>query len=216
MQKQHKDASIGYLLEGEVRNNQNKPADAANAYAEAFKAIKRPQSLMRLHSARTAAGQIPGGRQGGGRSARANRRIHYASASQPGEPKRSDPAGRQMLEYQKPRSQPVGPSATRAPMAEQAIGAEQLNVPVDTLGTLLMDKGNTAKGVETLKEAVGLGVPSRQLRINFARALIKAGDKDARKGTRRGPEGRARSSRRWPPRSLGVRGTRLTAQVFPD
>ena len=52
---------------------------------------------------------------------------------------------------------------------------------MDTLGVLLMDKGDTARGLELLKKAVALAPQASQIRLNYAKALIKAGkNSDAR------------------------------------
>lgn len=194
VQKQHKDASIGYLLEGEVLANQNKPADAANAYAEAFKRDKSPQSLMRLHSARTAAGQTQEAAKAVADWVRANPKDlvirTYLAERSLGEQKYDAAIQqyRQMLEIAPKNPMLLNNLAwalgkvndkSAIGVAEQAVAlAPNSPVVLDTLGTLLMDSGNTAKGVETLKKAVGLGPKLPQLRINLARALIKAGDRD--------------------------------------
>lgn len=48
---------------------------------------------------------------------------------------------------------------------------------MDTLGVMLVDKGNTARGLELLKKALGLTPQASQIRLNYAKALIKAGQK---------------------------------------
>ena len=66
--------------------------------------------------------------------------------------------------------------------------AEQANklVPnnpniMDTLGNILLDKGDSARGLELMKKAVD-GAPNAEgIRLNYARGLIKAGQKDAAK-----------------------------------
>jgi putative PEP-CTERM system TPR-repeat lipoprotein len=66
--------------------------------------------------------------------------------------------------------------------------AEQANklVPdnpmiMDTLGVILVDKGDTARGLELIKKAVDGAPKANNIRLNYAQALIKAGQKDAAK-----------------------------------
>lgn len=49
---------------------------------------------------------------------------------------------------------------------------------LDTLGTILVDRGQTAKGLETLKRAVDLAPKAAELRLSYAKALSKTGDKN--------------------------------------
>jgi len=50
---------------------------------------------------------------------------------------------------------------------------------MDTLAVLLVDKGDTARGLELLKRALDLAPQAAQIRLNYAKALLKAGQKDA-------------------------------------
>ena len=49
---------------------------------------------------------------------------------------------------------------------------------IDTLGWLLVGKGDTARGLELLKKANGLAPQNALIRLNLAKAMIKAGKKD--------------------------------------
>ena len=48
---------------------------------------------------------------------------------------------------------------------------------MDTLGTLLIEKGETARGVELLRKASSLAPDAPALRLSFAKALIKINQK---------------------------------------
>ena len=50
---------------------------------------------------------------------------------------------------------------------------------LDTLGVLLMKKGETAKGLEHLSNAARLAPDRYDIRLNYARSLATAGQKDA-------------------------------------
>jgi cellulose synthase operon protein C len=65
-------------------------------------------------------------------------------------------------------------------LAEQAYAlAPQTPAVIDTLGYLLMESGNTARGIELLRQAVGLAPKVSEYRLHLAEALSKAGDKAA-------------------------------------
>ena len=53
IQKQRKDAAIGYILEGEALIAQGKKAEAVPLFEEAYKRDKSAQSVVRLYAART-------------------------------------------------------------------------------------------------------------------------------------------------------------------
>ena len=63
--------------------------------------------------------------------------------------------------------------------AERAfkIAPESASV-LDTLGVLLVAKGDAAKGIEYIAKAVQLAPNRHEIRLNYAKALLKAGRKD--------------------------------------
>ena len=66
--------------------------------------------------------------------------------------------------------------------AERAYALAPGNVAIlDTYGMLLVEKGDTARGVELMQKAIAILPYSAGTRLNLARALIKAGQKDAAK-----------------------------------
>jgi Flp pilus assembly protein TadD len=52
---------------------------------------------------------------------------------------------------------------------------------LDTWGTLLVNRGDTKRGVEILQRAANLAPTAGVIRLNLARALIKDGQKEAAK-----------------------------------
>jgi Flp pilus assembly protein TadD len=50
---------------------------------------------------------------------------------------------------------------------------------LDTWGMLLVEKGETARGVELLQKAVALAPKAASIRLNLASALVKSGQKEA-------------------------------------
>ncbi len=66
--------------------------------------------------------------------------------------------------------------------AERAYAIAPRNPAImDTLGMLLVQQGDSKRGIELLKEAVALAPNAGGIRLNLARALIKAGQKEAAK-----------------------------------
>ncbi|HZA96946.1 MAG TPA: XrtA/PEP-CTERM system TPR-repeat protein PrsT, partial [Burkholderiaceae bacterium] len=67
--------------------------------------------------------------------------------------------------------------------AERAVRlAPESAAALDTLGTLLVSKGDASKGLEYLKKASDLAPKRHDIRLNYAKALVKAGrTEDARK-----------------------------------
>jgi len=66
--------------------------------------------------------------------------------------------------------------------AERAATLEPGNAAVmDTLGVLLVEKGETARGVDLLRKAVSAAPQASGIRLNLAKSLMKAGQKSAAK-----------------------------------
>jgi predicted Zn-dependent protease len=63
-------------------------------------------------------------------------------------------------------------------LAERAHGLAPLTANViDTHGTILISRGDTQRGLAMLKQATNLAPGDSRLRLNYARALAKGGDK---------------------------------------
>jgi tetratricopeptide (TPR) repeat protein len=64
--------------------------------------------------------------------------------------------------------------------AERALKLDSLNVAaLDTLGVLLLKQGDAGKGVEHLERATKLAPARPDIRLHYAKGLIKIGRKDA-------------------------------------
>ena len=64
--------------------------------------------------------------------------------------------------------------------AEKANRLAPNQAPVmDTLGVLLVEKGDANRGVELLRKAAELSPQAPGIRLNLAKGLIKVGQKDA-------------------------------------
>lgn len=194
VQKQRKDAAVGYVLEGEVLSATGKPADAVGPYTEAFRLDKSAQSLIRLHSARLAAGQSAEAAKLVADWVKDNPKdlvVRTYLAERSLADHKYDSAiqqYRQMLEMAPKNPMLLNNLAwalgkvndkSAISVAEQAVSlAPNGPVVLDTLGMLYVDNGNMPKAIENLKKAVSLGPKLPQLRLNLATVLIKSGDKD--------------------------------------
>lgn len=65
-------------------------------------------------------------------------------------------------------------------IAEKALASAPNSPPVlDTVGVIYSESGNSKKGLELLSKAAELAPNSAPIRLNYAKALIKSGDKKA-------------------------------------
>lgn len=194
MQKQRKDAAVGYVLEGEVLGAMGKKLEAVAPFEEALKRDKGPQSVVRLYRARIAAGQTAEATKLAADWVKANPKDlvlrSYLAERSLAEQKYDLAAQqyRQMLELAPKNAMLLNNLAwvlgklgdkTAISVAQQAVAlAPNSPVVLDTLGVLMIESGDTAKGLEQLRKAVSLGPNLPQLRLSLAKALAKSGDKD--------------------------------------
>jgi Flp pilus assembly protein TadD len=68
-------------------------------------------------------------------------------------------------------------------LAEKAYAAESNSPAVlDTLGWILVERGDLARGVSLLQKAVSLAPDAADIRYHLAHALAKSGDKEKARG----------------------------------
>jgi putative PEP-CTERM system TPR-repeat lipoprotein len=76
----------------------------------------------------------------------------------------------------------LGENTKAVAMAEQAYAVAPSSPPIiDTLGTILIQAGNTTRGLELLKQAVTLAPKQTEYRLHLAEAHVKLGEKDSAK-----------------------------------
>ncbi len=196
VQKQRPKEAVGYVLEGDIYKAKERWTEAANAYRAAFKLSRSTDVAVRLHSALS-----------GGGSAEADRmaadwlkeqpkdvgfRLYLAqAASARGDFTRSAQYYRELLdrdpnniivlnnlawverELKDPKAVEHAELALKLAPNQPAI--------MDTLGWIYVERGDTKRGVELLQNAVALEPRASGIRLNLAKALLKAGDKSAAK-----------------------------------
>ncbi len=197
VQKQRPKESVGYIFEGDAHASKKAWVEAAGAYRAGLKEAATVDLAIKLHTVLLADGS----------SAEADKfaetwlkehakdarfRLHLAEMAST----RKDYAGaskhyRILLDAQPDNpallnnlawvaGQLKDPKAIEYAEKANKLAPDQPAL-MDTLGVLLVDKGDTARGLELLKKAVALAPQASQVRLNYARALIKAGkNSDAR------------------------------------
>lgn len=196
VQTQEPKQSIGYLLEGDVLATQRLWSDAQSVYRNGLTKLPDNSELaMRLHSVLLAGGQTAeAGKFGEGwlkaHPKDAGMLVHFgAMAGQRKDYAQAANYYRRALEVQ-PRNPVIlndlawmlgrTGDARALGYAEQAYKlAPNQPAILDTLGALQVEQGQVAKGTELLRKAVALAPQNGDIRLNFARALIKSGDKGA-------------------------------------
>jgi putative PEP-CTERM system TPR-repeat lipoprotein len=193
MQKMNEKSPVGYATEGDILLAQNKAAQAVPAYDKAFALAQSPQVLVRSLQAMNLAGK------GKEAQARADQwikahpddplvgmyvaethlaRKDYKAASGILEdilkknPNNAAALNNLAWAYQQDKD----PRALAT--AEQAFKLASNNAGVmDTLGWMLVEQGNTARGLPLLQKASGLAPNATEIRYHLAVGLHKSGDK---------------------------------------
>lgn len=196
-QKKHPKDAIGYLLEGDVNAFKKSWADAAVAYRQGLNQVPNTELAIKLHAALLASkpreadafeaswlkgrpsdiaflmylGEVANGK---GNFAAAVRTYRVVVGIQP-----NNALALNNLAWA--AGQQKDPKALE--YAERAFQLMPNQAPImDTLAVLLSEKGESTRAVELMKKALTLSPDASDIRLNYARVLIKAGNKqDARK-----------------------------------
>jgi putative PEP-CTERM system TPR-repeat lipoprotein len=197
VQKQRPSASAGYILEGDVHASRKSWGEAATAYRNGLKHSETVDLATKLHAALLAAGNTKEADRFAAswtkdRSKDAAFKVYLAQAAVA----RNDYAAaareyRGALDLKPENPMLLNNLAWAAGQAkdpkaiEYAEKANQLapHEPaiLDTLGVLLVESGDTARGIAMLQEASTLAPAAPSVRLNLARALIKGGQNAAAK-----------------------------------
>jgi putative PEP-CTERM system TPR-repeat lipoprotein len=197
IQKQRPKESIGYVLEGDIRAKEKAWPDAIAAYRNGLKNAGTNDLAIRLTSALDASGNSAEAerfsaswlkdhptdltyRQYMGEIAIAKKNYPAAAKiySSVLESQPNDVLALNNLAWV--AGQLKDPKAIQ--YAEKAVSLAPDNPTVlDTLGMLLVDNGDTKKGVELLQKATKLAPDAAPIRLNLARALVKDGQKEGAK-----------------------------------
>jgi len=193
VQKHAAKSPLGYALEGDVLMAEKKFPQAAKAYETAYGMGKNGGLVIKLHAAYTQAGK-PDEAQ-----ARLSQwlkespedaavRLYAADANlKSGKYKNAIEQYETLLSRQPDNvlvlnnlawayQQVKDPRALE--IAERAYKLKPDNAAItDTLGWMLVEQGNTSRGLELLQKAVAAAPKSPEIRYHLAQAWFKAGDK---------------------------------------
>jgi putative PEP-CTERM system TPR-repeat lipoprotein len=217
MQAQSPRYAAGYKLEGDVLLAQNKPLAAVKLYEQAFGINRVSPLLVKVCQALSQAG----------RAAEAHERIEAWRKAHPADIGARLYLASEALEskqYKLAIEQyeaiiALSPSHTVAlndlawsyqqegdpralAMADRAMASAPENAAVlDTLGSILTSKGDTARAVAVLQKAVRLAPAAAEPRYHLGVALAKAGDKP---GARKQLEQLVAQDKRFPDRAQAL------------
>ena len=195
IQKQRASQPIGFVLEGDLLMGQKKPLPAQKAYEQALVLNKSGPLLIKLHQAMVANNSAKA----------ADERLVQWIKENPADTAMRVYLGDSYLSRQQtkpaieqyeaalvatPQNVPVLNNLSYAyqlekdpralDMAERANKLEPANPRVmDTLGWVLVDKGNDARGLGLLQKASSLAPANEEIRLHLAVGLMKSGDKTA-------------------------------------
>ncbi len=195
VQKARPKEAIGFALEGDVLATQKRFAEGAKAYGEGFKRQPGPALVVRQHQLLVAAGQNGEADAVAAKWLKENpkdpvvriymadfdlRRKDYKSAAR---------YYKEVLAVQPQNALVLNNLAWAANelkdpgalgYAEKAYALAPGNPAIaDTYGWLLVEKGETKRGLELLTKAAASAPDAGEIRLHLAKALIKAGDKPA-------------------------------------
>lgn len=194
LQKLHPRDATGYLAEGDLHAGQKAWNEALAAYRAGLKQTNAPELAVRIAAALSASGQSAELARHGDAWLKANPKDvvyrNYLASTAAG---RNDYATA-LVQYRKiAELQPKDPAALNnlawalgktgdvkagLALAEQANGlAPNQPALMDTWGVLLVQAGQTDKGLALLKKASELAPQAAEVRLNLARAYLKAGQK---------------------------------------
>ena len=185
--------SAGFVLEGELLVNQKKYNEAVNAYSEALKRQPSVAIAMRFHTVLQLAGKQAEATKLASGWIRDHpqdiaMRLYLAEAELR---KKDYPAAvkgyKEVLSMQPENTLALNnlawalgelkdPSALG--YAEKAYGLAPANAAIaDTFGWMLVERGDTKRGVEILAKAAAAAPDVLAIRMHYAKALLKDGDK---------------------------------------
>ncbi len=211
LQRTQPDAAIGYWLEGMAYGRANQWAQAVPALRAGVERAKTPQLVVALYSALLAVGKaddaaavVRNWQQANPKDAyvrigladRALAAKDYPTAIRTYKDVLADyPESPRLLNNLAWAAARIGdPAAFEYAERAANYAPKDANV-LETLGTILIDRGQLARGVEVLQRASAAAPEAPHIRFSLAKALLKAGDT---RGARRELEALAKLGDKYP------------------
>lgn len=197
VKKQRPNEAIGFLFEGDVAASRKDWSAAVAAYKAGLKLVPSSELAIRAYAVLNESGNSSeaekfatgwltdhpddaGFRMAMAESAMARKDYavgvrHYQALlqKQPNNPVLLNNVAWALGQLKDPKALDYAEKANRLAPDQPAI--------METLGSLLVEKGNTARGVELLQKALEKAPESNTLKLSMARAKIKLGKKDEAK-----------------------------------
>ena len=191
IQKQHPGNAAGYLLEGDAYALGKSWREAANAYRNGIRQTAAPDLAIKLYAVLTAqnvAGEADKFAEGWLKEHSADIRFrlyvaetatarkahpeaikHYRVLldAQPDNPALLNNLAWNMAQIKDPKAIELAEKAYK-------LAPEQASI-ADTLGSLLVARGDMERGLELMKKASSLAPKDPMIKLNLAKALVKAG-----------------------------------------
>jgi putative PEP-CTERM system TPR-repeat lipoprotein len=195
VQKQRPTEAIGYVLEGDIHASKKDWAKAIQAYSAALKQAPGTEPATKLYAALWAAGKGADAERAEkewlkahpddlgyeilvaqnatlrGEHVAAKKRYEAVLAKQPENAIVLNNLAWTAGQLNDPRAIEYAEKANKLAPNQPAI--------MDTLGMLLVERGDANRGVELLRKATELAPQTPAIRLNLAKSLIKTGQKDA-------------------------------------
>jgi putative PEP-CTERM system TPR-repeat lipoprotein len=197
MQKQRPKEAVGFTLEGDIHAARHDWPKAIAAYRQAMSVAGTTASAAKVHFALSASGQTADADKMAAawlHDHPADDAFRFALAEQATQ--RKDYAAAIRYYQQALQNEPDNavllnnlawvagqvndPHALEYAERANKIAPDQPRI-LDTLGVLLVDKGDAKRGVDLLRRAVELAPGLPAIRLNLARALVKTGQPEAAK-----------------------------------
>ena len=193
IQKINLKSPVGYELEGDVLIDQKKSDLAVKSYEQAFTLNKSGPLIVKLHASLSQAGK---GHEAGSRltqwlkehPADAATRIYFAATYLAEKKNKEAIEQYEIILRQDPKYVPALNNLAwlyqqeKDPRAlEYAEKANQLTPDnpaiLDTLGWILVEQGNTSRGLPILQKASSLAPKAAEIQYHLVLGLVKSGDK---------------------------------------
>ena len=195
VQKDHPEQPIGYVLEGEIYIAEKKLDLAQRTYRAALSKFDLPIIAVRTHAVMTAAGQ------GSAADAMADKWVSahpkdtvlldYLAERDLAAKRYTDAEKRYKTALERQPQNPLvlnnlawvsyqlkDPDALEYAERANELAPDNPSI-MDTLGSILADQGQSERALQLLGRASQLAPQAYRIRLNFAKALVKAGRKDA-------------------------------------
>ncbi len=194
MQQGQPKSPLGYLTEAEIQGRTQKPLAAAEAYAKAARLARNPALVILAHQAYAAAGQAAQGEALLGQwlaDTPNDPAVRHQLASALLKARKLDAAAKHYEHLLKANPKDLAAANNLAwiygelkdPRAlAWAETAYKLNpdnpATLDTLGWILVNRGETARGLDLLRKALSKAPDAPEIRWHLAFAYAQAGDRN--------------------------------------